>query len=97
MNNEEILLRLVELRKNAKKLGIELNDALAIEEAIKEIDHLRPTHLVRYYEKRERPGVIDMVPRCACFECGKELNPTFADFINYCPYCGREIKNEGKE
>ena len=56
----------------------------------------RKGHWIRWREDFEyiERGVTESVPHCQCSECKKEYDPHTAQFINFCPNCGADMRGD---
>lgn len=49
---------------------------------------------IHWYEEIEDVIGTDYRPHCKCSECGTEYDPHIAKFMNFCSYCGADMRGE---
>lgn len=49
---------------------------------------------IRWYEEIENDTCTEYIPHCKCSECGTEYDPHTVKFINFCTYCGADMRGD---
>ena len=52
---------------------------------------------VRWYEEIKHDGYTEYIPHCKCPKCETEYDSHIVKFINFCPNCGADMRENKYE
>jgi hypothetical protein len=71
------------------------NVLYAQEQVLKRLPSAQRTgEWIRWYEEIENDTCTEYIPHCKCSECGTEYDPHTVKFINFCTYCGADMRGD---